>query len=740
MCERLHAMTRPLLPAASLLGAILLPALPARLAAQGARQALEPRFSIEQVLSPGFAYELVAARAADRIAWIENQRGVRNVYTAAAPDFTPVRLTHHHADDGVDLTGLQISDDGSVVVFMRGHMPNRDGWVANPTSDPAGAERAAWAVSTAGGTPWRVVEAVNVSLAPDGRSVLYMKDGAVHVAPVNPGLERADRIDGAAPLFRVFGETRGPVWSPDGRKIAFVSDRASHSFIGVYDRERRRITYLEPSVDRDASPTWSPDGSRIAFLRRPGRPFGEGVERPDGFRAEDHPAGLVEARFAGGHTLEIWVADAETGTGRRLWHPPADDSVFSMIRRIDWVGDHLVFQLEPEEWQRYYALAVERPASGPIALTHEEGMPEQVAVSPDGRYLYFATNHGDIDRRHIWRVPLDGGRPEQLTRGDGIETFPVVLASGDRIALLSAGARRPQSVAIAPATGGEPQVITSLPAEFPAREHVVPENVILTAADGVTFHNQLFLPPDLRRGERRPALIFVHGGPRRQMLLGYNYGHFYHMAYAMNQYFANKGYVVLSVNYRGGIGYGKSFRDAPDRGRYGNSEYQDLLAAGLYLRDRPDVDPDRIGVWGLSYGGIMTAQALARNSDLFAAGADIAGVHSWGNPLDTASVMHRASAISEIARWRSPVLLVHGDDDRNVAFSQTVGLVQLLRAHDVPFELIVYPDEVHSFLVHERWVRTFRAMDDFFDRTLVRREPARTAVAAPSNTVHLSIP
>lgn len=86
------------------------------------------------------------------------------------------------------------------------------------------------------------------------------------------------------------------------------------------------------------------------------------------------------------------------------------------------------------------------------------------------------------------------------------------------------------------------------------------------------------------------------------------------------------------------------------------------------------------------------------------------------------------------------MLLVHGDDDRNVAFSQTVGLVQLLRAHDVPFELIVYPDEVHSFLVHERWVRTFRAMDDFFDRTLVRREPARTAVAAPSNTVHLSIP
>ncbi|HET9529983.1 MAG TPA: alpha/beta fold hydrolase, partial [Blastocatellia bacterium] len=247
---------------------------------------------------------------------------------------------------------------------------------------------------------------------------------------------------------------------------------------------------------------------------------------------------------------------------------------------------------------------------------------------------------------------------------------------------------------------------------------VVPQNVTLTAEDGVKFNNQLFLPEGIRPGERRPALIFVHGGPQRQMLLGYHYRHFYHMAYAINQYLASRGYVVLSVNYRSGIGYGKKFRNAEKRGRNGNSEYQDVLAAGKYLQGRADVDPKRVGIWGLSYGGILTAQALARNSDIFAAGVDIAGVHLWGSSIDPKTVAYQSSSISQIEKWKSPVLLVHGDDDRNVAFSQTTGLVQLLRAHGVHHELIVFPDEVHDFLVHKKWLITFNAMDDFFARFL----------------------
>jgi dipeptidyl aminopeptidase/acylaminoacyl peptidase len=247
---------------------------------------------------------------------------------------------------------------------------------------------------------------------------------------------------------------------------------------------------------------------------------------------------------------------------------------------------------------------------------------------------------------------------------------------------------------------------------------VNPELVNVKAPDGVTVHNQVFVPPGLKPGERRPAVVFVHGGPVRQMVPAYHYRFFYHLAYGVNQYLAHRGYVVISVNYRSGIGYGRSFRMAPNTGARGNAEYQDVLAATKYLQGRPDVDPQRVGIWGLSYGGLLTAQALARNSDIFKVGVDMAGVHLFGNSLDPASVSYQSSAISQIGSWKSPVLLIHGDDDRNVAFTQTTGLVQLLRAHDVPHELIVYPDDVHDPLLHARWLYSFERTVEFLGRYL----------------------
>lgn len=679
-------------------------------------------FSIEDVLSPGFPYSLVSADAVDRVAWLEYERGMRNVYTASAPAFDPVRLTDFLEDDGVDLQSLQLSEDGEIVTFLRGHQPNRQGWVANPSSDPRGAERWVWAMSTRGGSPWRVVEAMSYTLSSDGRWVAFERDGQIHRAPVNSGM--GSGAESAQPFFTAYGDNEDPVWSPDGSRIAYVSDRGDHSFIGVYDARSPAITYLAPGVDRDTDPAWSPDGTRIAFVRRPGDPFGEEADLGEA-DPEELPAGLTESVFAGGHHLEIWVADVSTGEGRRIWAaPPGDEEGFGDIDEIHWKGDHIVFEAEPGNWRHWYSVSVSDPRPMPVELTPGEGFVMQTAFSKDGRTLFYSSNHSDIDRRDLWRVPVAGGEPTQLTEGDGIETFPATLASGSQLVTLFADARQPQSVAVLPATGGEARVVTSLPGRYPIQAQVEPVNVTITAEDSLEFHNQLFLPPDLEPGERRPALIFIHGGSRRQMLLGYHHRHFYHMAYAMNQYWANRGYIVMSVNYRSGIGYGKEFRESPGRGREGNTEYRDILAAGLYLQGRDDVDPDRVGLWGLSYGGILTAQALARNSDVFAAGVDIAGVHLWGDSLDPESVSYQSSSVSEVGSWTSPVLLIHADDDRNVAFSQTVGLVQALRAHDVEHELIVFPDDVHSFLIFDRWVRSFRASDDFLQRKLWDRRVA----------------
>jgi dipeptidyl aminopeptidase/acylaminoacyl peptidase len=272
---------------------------------------------------------------------------------------------------------------------------------------------------------------------------------------------------------------------------------------------------------------------------------------------------------------------------------------------------------------------------------------------------------------------------------------------------------------------------------------VVPKQVIFKSEDGWTIHGQLFLPRQAAGagaagraeagGARFPALIFTHGGPIRQMLLGFHYLDYYHHAYAMNQYLASRGYVVLSVNYRLGIMYGRAFREVPNGGWRGAAEYQDVLAGVRWLRGQPQVDPRRIGLWGGSYGGYLTALGLARNSDLFAAGVDFHGVHDWsvflptwtGNPAlaapdskEALELAFHSSPNGALAGWRSPVLFVHGDDDRNVPFQQTRDLVQRLRARQVSCEQLVLPDEIHDFLLWRSVVRSYQAAADFFDRHL----------------------
>jgi dipeptidyl-peptidase-4 len=731
---------------------------------RGASMAGPSSPTIEQFLMPGTPTEVVAARKAERIAWTAYEHGLRNVYTAAGPAFAPVKLTNVTKDDGIELGDISISDDGAIVAFVRGTQPNREGWVANPTADPSGATRTIWATRTSGGGAWKLGEGTTPVLSPDGHTVLFAKDGQIYSFAVGAGeAGRAGGQGGAKPLVKAWGTNGTPVWSPDGSKFAFVSNRVDHSLIGVYDVHARTVSFLASSVDHDTSPTWSPDGKRIAFIRRPGTPFGQqahqgsgGIGNPDGpaynpltamrgaagrggrggaqggrgrgQASTDQPSerpGLFESAFTGGYTLAMYVADVASSEGKEFWHNQKGDRDFSAISTIRWTDtDHVIFEAEPQEWTRWYSISVSHAEPAPVVLTPGEGAVEQTAVSPDGRFLYYATNAGDIERRHVWKVSTAGGAAEPLTRGETIETNPAALASG-RVAVLGGDAKRPFGVGLVPAAGGAPKYVYPALSQFPLDAEVIPQLVLTKAADGTEIHNQLFVPKDLKPGEKRPAIVFVHGGPVRQMLLGYHYMHFYHVAYAVNQWLASRGYVVMSINYRSGIGYGKSFRTAPNTGGRGNAEYQDVLAGGKYLQTRADVDANRIGIWGLSYGGVLTAQALARNSDIFKVGVDLAGVHLWGSSLDQENVSYTSSAISAIDRWKSPVLLEQGDDDRNVQFSQLTGLVQLLRAHNVYHEVIVFTDDTHEPLLHKRYLYVFNRLEEFIGRYL-KGTPART--------------
>ncbi len=666
-------------------------------------------FTIEQVMSAPFPTDLTAASKGGKYVWVQDDRGVRNLWVAEASEYRGRQVTHYAADDGQELSDLSFTPGGDAIVYVRGGAPNRAGEIPNPTSDAAGAEQAVWIVPLGGGEPRLLGQGSSPAVSPKGDLVAFVRRGQVMTAPLVEGAK-------ATELFKARGNEGTLRWSPDGTRLAFTSSRGDHGFIGVYDLTAKTIQYLDPSVDRDASPVWSPDGRSIAFVRRP---VNKGA-LPFIPEREGEPWSIRVADLTGGVAREVWRA--EPGPGSVFQGVVAENQLF-------WTPDgRIVFPWERTGWVHLYSVPV---AGGPaIELTPGDFEVEHVTLAPNGREVLYSSNQGDIDRRHLWRVGSAGGAPAPVTTGTGLEWSPAAADDGS-VAFLASDARTPAHAEVMAGGAARRFLTPSIPADFPSKLLVEPQQVIFSAADGMRIHGQLFLPRDLKARERRPALLFFHGGSRRQMLLGWHYMYYYHNAYAMNQYLASQGYVVLSVNYRSGIGYGLNFREAIDYGAHGASEYNDVTGAGLYLRSRPDVDPDRIGLWGGSYGGYLTALGLARSSDLFKAGVDFHGVHDWnvvirnfapgydaGAHQEVARLAFQSSPMASIATWRSPVLVIHGDDDRNVPFSETVDLVEALRKQGVEFQELIFPDEVHDFLLHRHWVQAYHAAADFFHRTL----------------------
>ena len=693
-------------------------------------------FTIEQIKSYPFPNELTSAAKAGRIAWALNEQGKRNIWVADAPDYKARRLTNYMLDDGQELTSVSLSADGKFVVYVRGgdHGSNWAGASPNPLSLPTAPKIELWSAAVDGGAPKKLAEADDPVISPRGDVVAFVKDRAIWTAPI-------DGSGTAKKLFSANGEAGDPQWSPDGSRLAFVSDRGDHSMIGIYAGDSTGITWLAPSTRRDYSPRWSPDGSRLAFVRVTG---GGGV--PDSVLAD------VPRPFA------IWSADTRTGAARELWKSP------STLRgsvpgthggtNLNYGAGRIAFLTEMDGWPHLYSIAEN---GGPeTLLTPGKFMAEYVTMSGDGRWLAFAGNAGsdsnDIDRRHIVRVPIDRATPEVLTPGAGLEWTPAFTGDGSSIAFIGATAQRPPLPAVlflgTSITPGARSLVRvndvtlvgadRIPADFPTAQLVTPRKVVFTSADGIEIHGQLFESAStaMMRGTKKPAIIYVHGGPPRQMLLGWNYSDYYANAYASNQYLASRGFVVLSVNYRLGIGYGREFQHPKDGGNRGASEYRDVLAGAKYLQSMPQVDRSRIGIYGGSYGGFLTALALGRNSDIFATGVDIHGVHDWTTeraagllapryekPADiqrALDIAWKSSPVSAIGTWRSPVLLIHGDDDRNVRFSQTVSLARRLEKKGVTMEEIVIPDDTHHMMRHANWVLVDSATASWFERRFGR--------------------
>ena len=705
-------------------------------------------FTLQQVLSAPYATNLIAAPTGNIFAWVEHTEGRNNLFVGG-PGHAARQLTRFTDDDGRDITAITWSPHADAIAFAYGTQTGADSKPANPAhlqQDMA--------------TEIRVVNlkaGEQTHLTAHGHSPLFSRDGDI-LFWIEGGDIWARALTGdptpptpAKPLIVDRGSASQLTLSPDGNLLAYISRRRedgqpSHSFLAVYDLRTHTLRFPAPSTGNDSAPIFSPDGHQLAWLRSPFTPVPEFAPH----RSSPNPWSIRLLDLATDETRTVFTP-APNQRGSVLPHLADSDP------RLFFSNDAIGFYSEADGWVHLYEI---RPATSAEVqwLTPGQFETEDAKFSRDHHTLIYASNQvaagskekdpKDEDRRHLWHLDLTqpDTLPVQLTYGDGIETHPTIAPDGTLAALVS-DAHTPMHPALITRDGGIlPLRPNALPPDYPASALVTPEQVLFPStpqppdpanADQsatevpLTIHGQLFLPA-APSTVKRPAIVFVHGGPNRQMLLGYPAMDYYSNAYAMNQYLSSRGFIVLSINYRCGIGYGIDFRQCIHAGADGGEEYNDVLAAAKYLRSRSDVDAARIGIWGGSYGGYLTALALARNSNLFAAGVDFHGVHDWnlednaadwkfGSNAQRDTISARAlasSPLADISHWTSPILLIHGDNDPDVAYAQTPILADALRSRNIPVQELIFPDELHGFLLHKDWLAAYTAAAAFFERTL----------------------
>jgi Tol biopolymer transport system component len=464
-----------------------------------------PAFTVDQILGFPSPENLIASPVGSTIAWTFNERGVRNIYVADAPGFEPRRITPYREDDGQELTQLSFSSDGATIVYVRGgdHGSNRQTKAPpNPPESPVQPRIQISSTRSHGGAHRFIGDGDDPAIAPDSGPVAFVRNRQIWLAPID-GSKQPEQA------FYARGTSQSPAWSPDGRTVAFVSNRNDHSFVGLFTAGQP-IRFLAPSTSRDSLPVWSRDGRKIAFLRQPGA---GGAPRPPLARTEPPPWSILVADVASANRDR--PGDVPVITAVTSGHAPVDP----ILQNPGGIGlrwaadDSLVYLSYRDGFPHLYSIQHPDTGGKPTLLTPGSFMVEQVTLTPDRRFAIYNANAGpdssDIDRRHLFKVPVNAATPTPLTSGAGIEWGPVVTADGQTVAFLRSDAQRPPAPAVIPVSGGNLRAIGvgSLPGEFPGAgaRLVTPKLVSFRASDGVEAHGQLFEPVG---GEaRNPAIV-----------------------------------------------------------------------------------------------------------------------------------------------------------------------------------------------------------------------------------------
>lgn len=646
--------------------------------------------SLSDLIKTPFVSSVIGAESADRIAFIVNEQGKINVWTAAGPNYEPVRLTSYLIDDAQEITSLSISPDGKKILYVRGgdHGGNSAVTPINSASLVEATKITVHSIDIASG---KVHDYGNGNYPQyfDNETFHFIRNGQVYEASF--GNEKSPKQ-----LFNVAGRVSQTKWSPNKKQLLFVSNRSTHSFIGIFEKGVDRIHWVTPAFHSDSSPRWSKDGSQIIFVRRPnGAGPLDSLTRPSFDAWSIMIAGINDEK-----ATTLYKAPNKLSAG----FPRISGGV-----NLDWTHpNYVTFTSYEDGWPHLYRLdLINRKVT---QVTKGNFEIQSLSIVEGGKKALFSANHGpnkdDKDKLQVYLADIQTGKLEKISTNAVLNFTPSLFNNNEKFVWLSSDVKRPgQPFVLDIKTKNGVFVGNDFFKDLSFNSFVTPEHIELTAPDGKKFYAQAFKPRNVRG--KVPAVVYIHGGPRRQMYLGWHNSSYYFYDYILNQYLANQGFYVLSVNYRSGTGYGYEFQHPRNFGVLGAEEYTDIKAAGEWLTKQSFVDVNRLGLFGGSYGGYLTALGLSKNSNIFKFGADIHGVHDrqrrlnveFKNPdFDLAvDLALESSPIKFIDGWKSPVLLIHGDDDQNVNFKQSLLMYQMLQKKGVEVDYLILPDETHHW-------------------------------------------
>ena len=605
------------------------------------------------------------------------------ILTAATILFSPGLMIGLHAQEGVRLT-LQdllsvepigetaLSQDGNTIALTRSGqivlLPAAGGWPIPLTSSLGGKSELAW--------------------SPDGKQIAYASQGSIWVVSTSGGLPRrlTDAPAGGGDPRQA--TDRGPRWSPDGHWILFQSGRRGINSLLVVSPNGSTTSFLTGPHDEADNGRWSPDGHSIVYVTREKEYF-SGRLNVVGF---DPHAGQV------------------IGEPRTLYTAPVDRGGGWAIRGAVWSpdGKTLATVLQNSGWNHIYLIPTEGGQSKQITDGNFED--EDPVYSPDGKSIAIVSNRGLLEATNLWIIPAGGGDARQVAKFDvpGTSSQPQWTPDSKSLYFNRQSAVETSDLLLQEVgSPSAPRYLTHTTPQNYSASAQVPERVTWKSKDGKEIAGLLYTPRNKKPDTKLPAVLVIHGGPEGQDV-------FHTDGWA--QYLSQAGYVVLEPNYRGSTGYGEVFRNLNVEDSNGG-EVDDVAAGVHYLVGRGLVDPARVGIMGGSHGGTMVAYAVTRYPELFAAAIEMYGVVDrelfvyrtnpsssirWqmkmgGSPTEKPDVYRRANILLSVDEIRTPLLILHGENDPQVPPAESAEFAKALSLHRKTYFYFTYPGELHGF-------------------------------------------